>query len=236
MNKRFCPKCGATDKPLVKGFCLDCFLEDHPNLLLLPAEIKVETCKKCGKIRVKGKFVEQSEENLISLVLSQLKMDEIEGPQITVELLPLDDGKTLAKVFVEGRIDGAEVELEKETMLLAQTVLCDPCMRVSSQYHEGILQIRGDRKTPKQKFDELLVQVNSILAAEEKKDALAKIVEIHPQKTGVDVWIGSKHATRLVAEKLAKEFGTKPVVSTKLLGQDKQGKEKHRFTYLVRIS
>jgi NMD protein affecting ribosome stability and mRNA decay len=236
MNKRFCPKCGSTDKPFVKSFCLDCFLEDHPDLVFLPPEIKVETCKHCAKIRVKGKFIEQSEENLINLVLSQLKISEVEEPKTTVELLPLEDGKTLAKVFVEGRLNGAPVELEKEAMLLAKTVLCDPCMRVSSQYHEGILQIRGDKKTPKERFEEQVLKVGAWLASEEKKDALARVTEIKWQKTGVDVLIGSKHATKLAAEKLAKEFGTKTVVSSKLLGQDKQGKEKHRFTYLVRIN
>ena len=99
-----------------------------------------------------------------------------------------------------------------------------------------ILQIRGDRKTPKERFEEQVIKVNGWLATEEKKDALARATDIKWQKTGVDLLIGSKHATKLAAEKLAREFGTKVVVSSKLLGQDKQGKEKHRFTYLVRIN
>lgn len=236
MNKRFCPKCGATDKPFVKGFCLDCFLEDHPNLLAIDKEIQVEVCKKCSKIKVKGKFVEDNEENLISLVESNLKVNEVSQPKTLIDIIPLDEGKALAKILVEGEIEGEKVYLRKEVSLLFKTGLCDPCMRVTSQYHEGILQIRGDKKTPKKKFEEVLLEAHALLSVEEKKDPLARVVEIHWQKTGVDVWIGSKHGTKIVAEKLAKGFGTKVVSSAKLLGQDKQGKEKHRFTYLVRIN
>lgn len=236
MNKRFCPKCGATDKPFVKGFCLDCFLEDHPNLLEIDKELQVESCKHCGKIKAKGKFVEDNEENLIALVESRLKINEVSKPKSLIDIIPLDEDKALAKIMVEGEIDGEPVHLRKEVSLRFKTGLCDPCMRVSSQYHEGILQIRGDKKTPKKKFEEALLAVQALLSAEEKKDSLARVVEIHWQKTGVDVWIGSKHGTKQAAEKLAKSYGSKVVVSAKLLGQDKQGKEKHRFTYLVRIN
>jgi len=237
MNKKFCPKCGATDKPLIKGFCLNCFLQDHPEIVQIDREIEFERCKKCGRIRVKGSWVEEREENLMEIVLSKLKLKEFSKPEIEIDFEWLDEasGNYKAEIKVKGEIDNQKVEVKRETLLKAKTVVCDPCMRLTSQYHEAILQIRGGKETAKKEFQDVLLQVNSLLATEEKKDSLAKVVELHWKKNGFDVWIGSKHAAKIVAEKLAKKFKSKVTVSSKLLGRDREGREKYRFTFCVRL-
>jgi nonsense-mediated mRNA decay protein 3 len=236
MNKRFCPKCGAADKPLVKGFCLNCFLKDHPDLVKVDSFLDLEQCKTCGKVRVKGHWVEPSNTNLVEFIQSETKIKELKDVEIEVELEILDEKKTQAEIMVKGVLDDAPVVLEKETLIRFKTVLCDPCMRVTSHYREAIVQVRGEKDTPKNLFEKAFRLVNTVLANEYRKDPLARIVEVHDYKFGFDVWIGSKRAGKIVAESLAREFKGKVKVSSKLHGVDKHGKEKYRFTFSVRIS
>lgn len=236
MNKRFCPKCGATDKPLVKGFCLDCFLKDNPDLVKVEPVFELEQCKKCGKVRIKGQWIEPTSKHLVEFVRSKVKVKELKEVKVGVELIILSETETRADILVKGVINSSLITVEKEALLKFKKALCDPCMRISSQYHEAILQVRGEKETPKSRFEKAFRDVNRLLAAEYRKDPLARIVEVQDHKYGFDVLIGSKRAGRVVAEALAKDFKGRVKVSSKLRGVDKRGKKKYRFTFAVRIS
>ena len=236
MIERFCPKCGATGKPLIKGFCLNCFLRNHPDLVKVDKVLDLGQCKRCGKVRVKSHWVELTNMHLIEFVESMVKVKELKDVDIGVEFEILNDKQTKAKILVKGVLDGSMVTFEKEALIKFKSVVCDPCMRINSSYREATLQVRGFEGTPKSHFEQAFREVNSILAAEYKKDPLARIVKVEDLKHGFDVWIGSKRAGKIVVESLAKQFKGKIKASTTLYGVDKQGKKKLRYTFMVRIN
>lgn len=234
MIQRFCPKCGKETNALIKGFCRDCFLHDH-KLIVIPKEIELEHCKNCNKIRIKGNWVEQSKIALEDFVASKVKVKDLVDEKISVELTPLEDETTIASIIISGEFDGNALQLSEEIVLKPRTVLCDECMKASSYYHEAIVQVRYSFKPDEKTINSDLNEIKKVLDYESKKDSLAVLIDVIKQSTGFDVLIGSKHSGRHVAEHLAKKHGTKVVSSHKLIGVDKSGKEKKRFTFCVRM-
>ena len=66
-------------------------MENNPNLLAIDKELRVDVCKKCSKIKVKGKFVDDNEENLIAFIQSNLKVNDISNPKTLIDVIPLFD-------------------------------------------------------------------------------------------------------------------------------------------------
>ncbi|MDP6670183.1 MAG: NMD3-related protein, partial [archaeon] len=145
MKGMFCPKCGSTKGPFVKGLCKECFLKQN-QLLAIPEEIKIEHCKFCNKIRLGGRWVEQSEEALKNFLIKKAKVKEFSDAKVSVSLEPLNE-TTLAKIEVVGVIDGNKISVEAETLMSQQETQCDPCMRLRSDYFEATVQIRFDSPT-----------------------------------------------------------------------------------------
>lgn len=232
MNKRFCPKCGATDKPFIKGFCKDCYLEDN-ELITVDKVIYIERCKRCNKLSLQGKWAEYTNENISSFIESKIKVNELNEVKIDFEYLPFND-KKIAKIIVIGEVDGSIISLEREALIDFKDVLCKACSRISARYYEAILQVRGN-ETDKT-FNALKMKMDRMLSKMQREDSLAQVVELNEIKNGFDALIGSNRAARMIAESFAKEFNSKVVVSKRLHTTDKQGKRVYRFTYLVRVS
>ena len=233
--ERICPKCGTSKGQFIGSFCTDCYLKDH-ELVQLPEKIEVEHCKVCNKIMYKGKWHEQTPENLESLVKLNIKTKEMGSEKISIDLEPMGDNTTLATVVTTGLIQNQEVTIEKETQLVPKDVMCDPCMRVQSYYHEAILQIRfKDEKPTEIKNEKIKNEVQQLLFFEKKKDPLADVIAIKKAKNGLDFFICSKKAARKTSAILASKYHSDQTVSYKTTGRDKFGKDKKRFTFCVRI-
>jgi nonsense-mediated mRNA decay protein 3 len=228
----FCPSCGSTKEPFIKGLCKKCFLKQN-KLLSIPEEIKIEHCKFCNKIRLGGRWVEQSEEALKNFLVKKPKLKEFSDVELSVSLEPLDE-TTIAKVKAVGIVDGNKISVEEETLLGSQETQCDPCMRMRSDYFEAKIQIRFDSPTEKNR-KEFLEKIDKQLESLKPKDSLAAIAQVVYHKSGFDVVIGSNRATQKVVRKLA-QIALGPVKkSSSLVGRDKAGKEKRRFTYCLRF-
>lgn len=233
LNK-FCPKCGATKGEFIKGFCKNCYLRDH-KIIDVPNEMEVEHCKSCNAVRLKGKWVMQSEGAIKKFVEGKVRAKEINNPEIFVDLNPLEDGRTEAMVTVKGLIESKPIIVKKSILLKPKTNLCDPCMKLISNYHEAIVQFRYDKKPDERDVGEKLGLIEEMLKKQRNKDSLAGIVNSTVLQKGFDVCIGSKRAGKLVAEYFANKYGTKITYSSKLTGVDKMGKEKYRYTFCVRV-
>ena len=214
MPETFCPKCGKKTRKLVRGFCASCYGEDH-TLVELPRELVVERCKRCEKVRLSGKWVVQEQASLEQWIAGKSKSKELAGPQYKVSLEPQESGTTIASGNVTGTIDGIELAANASTVLKPNTVLCDPCMRVTSNYFECVIQLRYE-KNPSD--EEVKRRLNSF-----------------PTRKGLDVHIGSHRAGKQIAERLAREHHSTIERSNTQTGVDKNGKAKKRYTYCVRL-
>jgi len=230
----FCPRCGKEKGPFVKGLCKDCWLERNDSIQV-PDFLEIEFCKKCGKVRLSGKWVEQSERVLSEFVKKKIKLKDFDGEEVSVSIEPVGEKESIAFVEIKGRVGDTDLELEKEVLLKPKTVLCDPCMRLTSNYHEAILQVRYAGKTSLLNKDTIFKEIESLLERERAKDPLAGVAGIKDARNGFDVLIGSSKAGKKVAQSLAAAHNSKVVSSFKTIGVDKAGKEKKRFTYCVRV-
>ena len=233
--ERICPKCGTSKGHFISSFCTDCYLKDH-NLVKSPEKIEFEHCKVCNKIRYRGKWQEQTPEILEGLVKLNIKSKELGSERISLDLEPMNDNTTAVTIVITGLFQNQEITIEKETLLVPKDVMCDPCMRVQSYYHEAILQVRFKNEKPTaDRNAKLKKEIQQLLFFEKKKDPLAEAIDIKKAKNGLDFLIGSKKATRKLSSILASKYKSDQKVSYKTTGRDKNGKDKKRFTFCVRI-
>ncbi len=232
MNGLFCPNCGSTKGPFFKSLCKECFLKKKQMLQLLE-EIKIEHCKFCGKIRVGGKWVEQTETVLKDFLKKKVKTKDLSDVKLAISLEPMGEN-TLALVKATGNIDGNRTSVETKTLLVSLETQCDPCMRLRSEYFEATLQLRFFR--PKQKqMQELLSEIEAITDSLKKKNSLASVVGVEMTKNGIDVMIGSAKAAQQIVRKLSKKTTVPTIKSFKLSGIDKHGRPNKKFTYSLRF-
>lgn len=233
MNNKFCPECGKTKGTFIQRFCSECYLKKH-KVIEFPERIEFESCNRCSKMRFKGNWVDENELFLIELIRSKVKSKEFSLKNIEVKLTPAEGKEINAVVFIEGELEGASLKIKKETVLIPLKGICDSCMKLSSSYHEAVLQVRfKEKKMHSEK--ELLQKINFLLGMEEKKDSLSRAIKVIKERNGFDVWIGSKRTAKKVSEELARKFNSSVVRSFTVYGVKKTGEEKKRYTFCVRI-
>jgi len=216
----FCPLCGKEKGMFIKGLCMDCFLKKH-SPIDIPEELEFEQCVSCAKIKVAGKMAELSDEVLAAVVEKKVKAKDLTCREINVSI---QEGS--AKVVVKGILDGVPLLFEKAVELKPKKVHCDACMRLSSNYHEAIIQLRC---TNKKLLAKALPALINAVDSQHKKNSLAMVTDVSKKKNGFDLKVGSKKAAQIAATQMQRSFNAEIKVSTKLLGRDKKGKEKTPF-------
>jgi NMD protein affecting ribosome stability and mRNA decay len=224
-DENFCPICGKTNARFVKGLCIDCFQKKH-SLVEFPEKVSFEQCTGCGKIKLQGKFVPLQKEALASIAEKSVKVKGLEKPCVQAEVEERPEG-FFAKILVKGIVERNPVAFQATIAMEPAFVQCDACMRLSSQYHEAIVQLRS--QSPKLAEKALESFVGSI-KSQAKKDTLAAVTEIAKAKNGFDLKVGSKKAAQNAAKALEKKFGAKTKVSKKALKRNRT-----RFTFSVRL-
>lgn len=230
----FCPKCGGTEGEFIKGFCKKCFLRDR-KLIAIDKELEIEHCKRCNKIKLRGQWINQSEGSLGELIESKIKIKELINPKIDLELKPKEGGTTTALLTVIGEIDNKPLKVSEVILLKPKEVLCNNCTKITSNYYEAVLQVRFKEKPTQKQIRKKLNEVRRLLSYEKNTTILAEIVNLVEVRNGFDSYIASKRAGRIVAERLARKYGSTIVRSYKVKGVDKSGKPRKRFTYCVKI-
>jgi nonsense-mediated mRNA decay protein 3 len=229
--KKFCPKCGKKADSLVKNICVDCFLKN--NSLFEVGKVSIKICKFCGKLFLSGKEFIFDEELIAQEIASKTKIiPQLQDPKIFVELIKKSDVDFEALVKVKGFINDFLVERQKSINFQLKEITCDSCMKLNSDYREAILQIRSDNKRDVKAMFNL---VNDLLKKESFKDSLSGTSKIIELKNGYDFWIGSKKSAAKIVKYLGDIYKVKPKVSKKLIGQEKSGKRKYRFTFCIRL-
>lgn len=228
--EKFCAKCGKTTDDLVNGVCADCYLKKHS--LFEIKDFNVERCSKCGKVRVKGKWSQQTHELIANEVASKVKLAQgLTQPKVFVELEPVDEQAYSAKITVTGFINDSLLEQTKQDDFLLSKVSCDSCMKLVSNYREAIIQLRAPTKSEVEAMYEVSV---ALFAQESARDSLAAIIKVLRGKAGIDLWIGSKKGAARVVRKLEKLYHTNAIISKKLIGIADGGADKYRVTYCIK--
>ena len=206
--KLICPRCGATsDEIAFSGpFCIKC----RPVNIRCPKRMEFMRCSKCGKVRLKGNWVEADETRLSEAVISKCKGEFVSGSYS----FPRQE----ATFFVGDKERLFPVKVPISVRVVKN--ICPSCSRKSGGYFEAVIQLRG----PLSKINRHDRMFRKFLL---KKTFVTKEVE---RKEGLDLYIGSSKA---VMEMLA-ELGIKAKITRTLAGE-KEGKRVYRTTFLVRL-
>lgn len=203
-----CPKCGVSskEKEFAGMFCIECKSKDAFEKTQIPICIKIQKCKKCGKVKIKrwNKNISELEQQVVSLCKGNFE-------QIEVMSLNPDECK-IDFVFSELRIS------ETIPVKISKT-LCDNCTREVRGYYEAIIQLRGEKNEVKVTLDRLVREL--------KKTTFLPSIKEFP--FGFDIYVGSVIATRAALA----ELGLKALVTRKLFGL-KAGRIVFRTTFLIR--
>lgn len=228
--KRFCVKCGKETSALISGLCRDCFLKT--NDLFDLKEGSIERCVKCGRTRIKGKWVGCNIDAIANEVASKVRFNPaVSQSKVFVELNPVSDYEYKLAINVKGLIGEIVVEQSKEFKLNLLKVSCDDCMKLVSNYREAVIQLRSSSN---KETEPMLEVTKQLLLVEAMTDPLSSVIKILRGPTGFDLWVCSNKSAARVVRKLSRLYKVTPKVSKKLIGVKNDGAEKYRVTYCIK--
>jgi len=239
-----CPKCGKEkNKDLfIESVCRDCYLNKKQIIDLKVKEITL--CKKCG--REKRKFMWQSvgEDEIQQYLEENLKIDL---PEYEINSIDLDfyKNKIIATVTVSGIVNNQKITSQESFNIALNSQYCDDCYKSISDYYQATIQVRYDNTTLERYKEELgkkslssyIIRMMENVIKEQRKegDFLANIQKIEETKNGFNIYIGSKQQAIEFIKAMKPIFQYDRKDSSSLIGQDKTGKGKVRYTYLLRL-
>jgi nonsense-mediated mRNA decay protein 3 len=229
--KKFCPKCGKETNNIIGKECLNCFLK-NTELFTIKNQ-KVLVCKHCNKALIKGHWDDFSEKLIGEEIASKVKVANVgmEDIKILIDLEKKEEDEYEALIKVKGIISGNVIEKEKIIHVLIKETTCDSCMKLNAEYREAIIQLRGPTKEDSKQMMKITLD---LLNKEREKDPLSGTSKVIELKTGYDLWIGSKKAAAKISKYVAKIYNTELKVTSKLIGEDENGKRKYRFTFCIK--
>jgi len=230
----FCPKCGSTKGPFIDGFCEKCYLEDH-ELIETPEEFEVQKCNSCGRVRLFGKWVDFSKENLAVFFEKKIKLKELASPKVEIELIEKESDEFEVKIVVAGEIAGERIQTQKTVPLHLAPITCPSCGKLSAGYFEAKIQVRWQKERDERREKKIYFELKRALKKQQAFDPLAVITKHETVPTGEDIFIGSNKAARIALSQLKKKFNAKILSTKKLVGRNESGRNKYRFTYRLKL-
>jgi nonsense-mediated mRNA decay protein 3 len=237
-----CYLCG--EPSVIDGLCEKCYNGEHP-LISVESPLSITVCKRCGSVRVPGGW------KTVSSTKSESMNEEQVGILLGAEIKPLGTDISISieevnrldrvlslKIHVTGRSAptlGDHTE-EYPVEVRFSYATCDTCGMMSGGYYEAILQIRADgRPVTDREQDEIAEIARELTVSEYGKDNRAFILQIDDTKFGLDMFIGSEHLCKRIADEIEIVYLADRKDNYKLYGQERDGKKKYRITIVLRL-
>ncbi len=207
--------------------CLPCFLEKHEVLKKIPERLRVYQCRSCG-VFFYGAFQEGKLRDLLGTVLSrEITYDK---KLLYLDRITRDFDREVFGGRLHGTINGNKVAIPYQFPLEVKESLCKECAKLSSQYFEGTMQLRGTVQT----IEELRRVARFIVGYCEQVGV--RITKIEPAKNGEDYYLPDGKLVKELAYAVKKKFGGEVKTNARLFSKDRQtSKEIYRVTALVRL-
>lgn len=237
-----CYLCG--EPSIQEGLCEKCYNGEHP-LIRVDSPLSITVCKRCGSVKVAGGW------KTVSPTMSEAMNEEQVGILLDTEVEPLGTGISIdveevnrldrvlsLKIHATGRSApnlGEHTE-EYPVEVRFSYATCDTCGMMSGGYYEATLQIRADgRPVTEQEQGEIAEIARELTVSEYGKDNRAFILEIDDTKFGLDMFIGSEHLCKRIADEIELIYLADRKDNYKLYGQERDGKKKYRVTTVLRL-
>ena len=194
-------------------FCEECTIKKIKKLV--PHKLKIEFCRRCGRLKVRGEYVEDNDKELAEAILAALNDKNYKKIKINSF-----DGK-VADVDITYSVDGDFVVFNTSFEIKKIHQICQDCYRKSSGYYEALVQLRGN----KEKANKIIGKLNKFVS--ERGAFISKIEEL---EQGFDVYVSDK----LITKAFFSFNKLKPKASYTLYGV-KRGRKIYRDTYLLTL-
>lgn len=236
----FCVQCGKeTTEELRGGLCSVCFLEKN-TLASLPEHVDFEVCVFCrsrkrGEIWVSGfGAIEPLVEEAVREAIDWDR--RVDKPHAVATVIAEDERNYTVNVAVSGLAEGLPFEQHLATRSRLKNATCVRCSRVQGGYYEAIVQVRA-AKRPLDPSEMKAVRglayrmIDRIVSDGDRNAFVLRDEEIHG---GLDVYMGTTNAGRMLVKQIAQEYGGKTSEHAKTVGQ-KDGLDLIRMTFAVRL-
>ena len=208
-----CIKCGKREAKI--GYlCEECYNEEHELFKLKPFTVTI--CPSCNRYKIYE--WKDSPNPIKSAVAEKIKPIGI-IKDISTKLEKVG-GRTFVSVKAVGYIPPStkpKIEVKRVEIKIKKN-LCPICVKKSGNYHEAVIQVRGDNR-------EKLLKI--ILDSQTLKN---NVVNVKNLKEGYDIFVVDK---KIAEERVKKIHGITMIKSYKLVGK-KKGRELYRNYYAVR--
>jgi NMD protein affecting ribosome stability and mRNA decay len=208
----FCIKCGR--EAFKDNMCEKCFLEKKELFSL--KKIKLRYCNNCRKFYTQSEKIDATA--LETFLLNQIKAkNSIKKSGIKISARP---DKICGTITAAGFVRPSKklITDKKEFVIYPRRMKCSNCVKMLGNYHEAVIQIRGDAK------EMIMKNVEKLIG----KEDFANLAAL---KEGYDVRVIRKAAAAKAVQILQEKYKIKK--SFKLVGE-KKGRKIYRNFYSVR--
>ncbi|HVL49516.1 MAG TPA: NMD3-related protein [Candidatus Thermoplasmatota archaeon] len=235
-----CVACGqAVSEDLVDGLCRACFVLKN-RFSAMPQNVDLEVCVHCGARKRGEIWVDDTlpyEATIEAAVEEAVSVDRrVKAAAVDVELKGEDQRNFLATVKVAGSAEGIAFEEIHTPRARVKNATCLRCSRIQGGYYEAVIQLRAEDRDID---DEELARARAVASRAIERivgdgDRNAFVLKDEFHHGGLDVYVGTINAARILAKALSNEMGGRQRESAKLVGQ-KDGRDIFRLTFLVKI-
>ena len=224
----FCVECGREGK-LYNNLCESCFRK-KTVLTNLPEIINVSKCIHCNSLLLNKKWF-KSKDIIMDAVTSAIKYhDDAEDCHVEIKPVSWDERNADVSVKVSALILGLSFKNEYKVKVKIKNAVCSKCSKKFGKYYEAIVQVRA---TDRGLNDTEIKTVMDI--AEKIVEAYDTFVsDYEKMHNGLDLYIGSMNAGRMIAKSIADRYCARHSGSPKLVGR-KKGEDVYRVTFSVRL-
>jgi nonsense-mediated mRNA decay protein 3 len=232
----FCVKCGKEVVDILDGLCIDCFL-DGRKLTSLPHHVDVMVCTNCGDIGTREfwetKGLREAIEDAAIGALDIIK----EAKVVSTEVMASEQEPYTHMVVVDTVLDvkGCKAADTASTLVRLKNTVCRRCSRQLGNYYESILQIRASKDTPHRTLIEALRKVENLVDGQSLTNRGLFITRSEEVNGGIDIFLSSISFGKSAAKELADTYCAETKEAFKLIGQNEEGQNMYRITYLVRL-
>lgn len=241
MPSIFCVVCGreSPQEELRGGVCVECYLEK--NVLAEVREtVDVEVCVHCHA-RKRGEqwmtghgALEPIVEDAVREAVSFARV--VDKPRSVIRVRSEDERNFTVTITASGVAEGVSFDKELTTRSRVKNATCLRCSRIQGGYYEAIVQVRATKRDLSRDELSQLRQYASrfIDRVVQEGDRNAFVLRDLEEHGGLDVYMGTTNAGRMLAKQISTEYGGKITEHAKIVGQ-KDGLDLVRMTFAVRL-
>ncbi len=196
MTNKFCFKCGKNAR-LKHGLCSNCFKEE----IKLPKKIEVVLCSKCRLMKFENRWIDYNPEKLLSKFIKRKKAK-------------ITEKNNKLTVVISGKC--------YETRLHKNKIICTACIKKSSGYYEGVIQLRGFTDDDLKNIEDIVNEIN-------KKSFYV----LKNLKHGIDIKVGNKSIINSITKKIRKRIPCEQKSSSQIATRI-DGRNVYRIFILLR--